>query len=78
MKSHHIGIDMKMRSPFKHTVIAELANDWIGCLPDREAHKLGGYQTWMGYHSYAEPGTGERIAGEIVDMLVKLKKSQPK
>ncbi|MEM7383864.1 MAG: hypothetical protein AAF514_02870 [Verrucomicrobiota bacterium] len=24
--------------------MAELANDWIGYLPDREAHKLGGYQ----------------------------------
>ncbi len=68
------GVDIKKRSPFKHTLVAELANDWIGYLPDREGHKLGGYQTWMGYHSYAEPGTGERIADEIVDMLVEMKK----
>lgn len=64
-----LGLDIKRRSPFKHTVIAELANDWIGYLPDREAHKLGGYQTWTGLHSYAEPGTGERIADEAVAML---------
>lgn len=64
-----LGIDIKKRSPLKDTFIAELANDWIGYLPDREAHKLGGYQTWTGLHSYAEPGTGERVADEIVAML---------
>ncbi len=69
-----LGVDIKKRSPFKYTVVAELANDWIGYLPDREAHQLGGYQTWMGLHSYAEVGTGERIADEIVKMLKELKK----
>jgi hypothetical protein len=69
-----LGIDIKKRSPFRDTVIAELANDWIGYLPDREAHELGGYQVWTGYHSYAEPGTGERIADEITLMLRELAK----
>lgn len=64
-----LGVDIKKRSPFEHTYIAELANDHIGYLPDREAHELGGYQTWMGLHSYAEPGTGERMADEIIKML---------
>lgn len=68
-----LGVDIKKRSPFKYTVVAELANDWIGYLPDREAHQLGGYQTWMGLHSYAEVGTGEKIADEIVDMLEELR-----
>ena len=45
-----LGIDIKRRSPFEHTYVAELANDWIGYLPDREGHRLGGYQTWMGLH----------------------------
>lgn len=70
-----LGVDIKTRSPFKHTYVAELANDWIGYLPDREGHRLGGYQTWMGLHSYAEIGTGERVADEIVDMLNELKKN---
>jgi hypothetical protein len=70
-----LGMDIKQRSPFQETYIAELANDWIGYLPDREAHQLGGYQTWMGLHSYAEVGTGERIADEIVSMLHELKGS---
>jgi neutral ceramidase len=64
-----LGLDIKNRSPFRHTYIAELANDWIGYLPNREGHKLGGYQVWTGFHSYAEPGTGERIADEAVAML---------
>jgi hypothetical protein len=69
-----LGLDIKNRSPFRYTYIAELANDWIDYLPNLEGHKLGGYQTWTGYHSYAEPGTGERIADEIVAMLKELVK----
>jgi hypothetical protein len=67
-----LGMDIKQRSPFKNTFVAELANDWIGYLPDRKAHELGGYQTWMGQHSYAEIGTGERMADEVVGMLNEL------
>ena len=67
-----LGMDIKKRSPFKETYVAELANDWIGYLPDRDAHKLGGYQTWTGLHSYAEPGTGERVADQVVGMLNEL------
>ena len=66
------GVDIKRRSPFKHTVVVELANDWIGYLPNLEAHELGGYQTWMGLHSYAEEGTGERVADTVVAMLKEL------
>jgi neutral ceramidase len=66
------GVDIKRRSPFRHTVVTELANDWIGYLPNLEAHELGGYQTWMGLHSYAEEGTGERVADTVVAMLKEL------
>ena len=69
-----LGMEIKRRSPLEETFVAELANDWIGYLPDREAHRLGGYQTWMGLHSYAEPGTGERIVDEAVKLLEELKK----
>jgi len=68
-----LGIDIKRRSPFANTVVAELSNDWIGYLPDREAHRLGGYQVWTGLHSFAEPGTGERMVDEAVEMLEELK-----
>ena len=39
-------------------------------------HQLGGYQVWTGYHSYAEPGTGERIVEEAVAMLNELAKPE--
>lgn len=67
-----LGMNIKRRSPFEHTYVAELANDWIGYLPDREAHRLGGYQTWMGLHCYAEIGTGERMVDEVVQLLKEL------
>lgn len=70
-----LGLDIKARSPLKNTFVAELANDWIGYLPDLEAHRLGGYQTWTGLHSYAEPGTGERMADAAVAMLDELFKA---
>jgi neutral ceramidase len=69
-----LGLDIKNRSPFRYTYVAELANDWIGYLPNIEGHKLGGYQVWTGYHSYAEAGTGERIADAIVAMLKEIAK----
>ena len=67
-----LGLDIKNRSPFRHTYVAELANDWIGYLPNREGHQLGGYQVWTGFHSYAEPGTGERVADAAVELLEEL------
>ncbi|MCX7427866.1 MAG: hypothetical protein NTW96_19835 [Planctomycetia bacterium] len=67
-----LGMDIKRQSPFKNTVVAELSNDWIGYVGDRDSHKLGGYQFWMGHHSYAEPGTGERIVAQALDMLREL------
>ncbi len=67
-----LGVDIKRRSPFRYTYVANLANDWIGYVGDREAYKLGGYQLWMGLHSYCEPGTGERIVDQAVAMLQEL------
>jgi hypothetical protein len=67
-----LGLDIKNRSPFRQTYIAELANDWIGYVPDADAFKLGGYQVWTGFHSYVESGTGERIVDEAVAMLREL------
>jgi len=67
-----LGQEIKRSSPFRHTFIAELSNDWVGYVPDRRGHGLGGYQTWMGYHSYCEPGTGERMVAAAVEQLERL------
>jgi neutral ceramidase len=71
-----LGQDIKRRSPFRYTYVAELANDWIGYLPDRKAHELGGYQTWTGLHSFAEPGTGERVVDVAIGLLENLAKGK--
>ena len=71
-----LGQDIKRRSPFRYTYVAELANDWIGYLPDKKGHELGGYQTWTGLHSYAEPGTGERVVDAAVELLEGLAKEK--
>ena len=64
-----LGQEIKRRSPYRYTYVAELANDWIGYLPDKKAFDLGGYQTWTGLHSYADPSSGEAIVDEVVKML---------
>lgn len=67
-----LGLEIKRQSPFRYTYVAELANDWVGYLPDRKAFDLGGYQTWTGLHSYTAPGTGEAIVAAAVDQLQRL------
>jgi hypothetical protein len=71
-----LGLEIKRRSPFKHTVVVELANDWIGYVGDRAAYKLGGYQLWTGFHSYSEADTGERMVDQAVAMLEELAKGK--
>jgi hypothetical protein len=67
-----LGLDIKRRSPFRYTFIAELANDWIGYVGNADAYRLGGYQMWMGLHSWTERGTGELIVNESVKLLNEL------
>ena len=68
-----LGLEIKRHSPFRHTLIAELSNDWVGYVPDSRGHQLGGYQTWTGHHSYCEPGTGERMVATAVSQLERLR-----
>jgi hypothetical protein len=64
-----LGQDIKRRSPFRHTYVFELANDYVGYLPDRRGFEQGGYQTWTGLHSFTAPGTGEMIVDEALGLL---------
>ncbi|MDG3006829.1 hypothetical protein [Paludisphaera mucosa] len=72
-----LGQDIKRRSPFRHTYVFELANDYIGYVPDRKGFELGGYQTWTGLHSYTSPGVGEMIVDEAVGLLKTLHDEKP-
>lgn len=73
-----LGQEIKRQSPFRYTYVAELANDWIGYIPDRKGFELGGYQVWTGLHSYVAPGTGEAIVAEAVSLLNELKVAAPR
>ncbi|MGQ9732469.1 MAG: GNAT family N-acetyltransferase [Candidatus Zipacnadales bacterium] len=64
-----LGLEIRRRSPFRHTVVVGLANDEIGYIPDRQAYADGGYQTWVGFHSQLEPGTGETMVEAALALL---------
>ena len=64
-----LGLEIRRRSPFRHTCIVGLANEQISYIPDRKAYADGGYQTWAGWHSMLEVGTGEAMVDQAVAML---------
>ena len=64
-----LGEEIKRRSPFRYTFVFELANDYIGYIPDQPGFDRGGYQVWTGLHSFLDRGTGEMIVNESVGLL---------
>jgi hypothetical protein len=64
-----LGEEIKRRSPYRYTYVFQLANDYVGYIPDRRSYERGGYQTWTGLHSFLERGTGEAIVDEAVKIL---------
>lgn len=66
---NELGIEIKRRSPFRYTYIVELANDYIGYIPDKKGFELGGYQVWTGFHSFIAKGTGEAIVDRVTGLL---------
>jgi len=67
-----LGVEIKRRSPFRYTYVAELSNDWVGYIADAPAYDLGGYQLWTGLHSWVARGTGEQMVNEAMEMLDQL------
>jgi len=68
----YLGEEIKRQSPFRYTYVFELANDYIGYIPDARSFESGGYQVWTGLHSFLEKGTGEAIVAEAVRLLNQL------
>jgi hypothetical protein len=67
-----LGQEIKRRSPYRYTFVFELANDYVGYVPDAVAFDHGGYQVWMGLHSFLQRGSGEIIVEEAVGLLERL------
>jgi hypothetical protein len=65
------GLEIKRRSPARHTLVAGLCNDAIGYLPTRESFQQGGYETTAGSTFYVA-GSAERIVDSAVTQLQEL------
>ena len=67
-----LGLDIKKRSPFAHTIIVELANGSVGYVPTKRAFTEGNYEP---VSARCAPGSGEQIADAAVRLLGELKGS---
>ncbi len=64
-----LGQEIKRLSPYRYTYVFELANDYVGYIPDARGFDRGGYQVWTGLHSFLARGSGEAIVATAVDLL---------
>ena len=64
-----LGLAIKQASPFKSTLIAELANGSIGYIPDRKAYVEGNYEV---VSARVGAGSGELLVDAAVRMLREL------
>jgi len=61
-----LGLAIKQRSPFRTTLIAELANGSIGYIPDRRAFAEGNYEA---VSARCAPGGGELLVDAALKLL---------
>jgi hypothetical protein len=61
-----LGLAIKRGSPFRHTLVVELANDNPAYIPTEKAFKEGSYET---VNSRIAPGGGERLAEAAIQLL---------
>jgi hypothetical protein len=64
-----LGLAIKAASPFKTTLVFELANDSLGYIPTRKAFAEGSYEI---VNSRVESGTGERLVEAAMGLLKEL------
>ena len=65
-----LGLAIKAASPFRYTLIAELANGSIGYIPNREAYPQGNYEV---VSARGEAGSGEKLVDAALNLLRNLK-----
>jgi neutral ceramidase len=61
-----LGLQIKRGSPFKQTMIAELANGAVGYIPNRVAYPQGNYEVMS---SRVAEGSGEKLVDEALRQL---------
>ena len=65
-----LGLALRERSPFRHTLVLGLANEAIGYVPTRRAYDEGGYEPTS---SRLQPGGGEQLVKEALAALAALR-----
>ncbi|HMO66683.1 MAG TPA: hypothetical protein PKE47_15925, partial [Verrucomicrobiota bacterium] len=65
-----LGLAIKKNSPFRQTMIVELANGSIGYIPDRRAYAEGNYEP---VSARCAPGSGEQLVEAAVRLLNELR-----
>lgn len=65
------GISVKRRSPFPHTILSELTNDWVGYEPTEQAFQHEGYETLAGTNFVALEGI-QKLVDTSVELLDEL------
>jgi hypothetical protein len=61
-----LGLAIKQNSPFKQTMIAELANGSVGYIPTRVAYPQGNYEV---VSARCAEGSGELLVDAALAML---------
>jgi hypothetical protein len=64
------GMEVKSASPYKTTFILATTNGSHGYMPSEIAVRNGGYEVYTSIYKY---GTAEKIVGELLEMLGKMK-----
>lgn len=70
-----LGVAIKAASPFRCTMLAELANGSIGYIPDKRAYKQGNYEV---VSARCAEGSGEMLVEAAVRLLKELAKPAPR
>jgi hypothetical protein len=66
-------MELKSKSPFKPTMLIELANDYRGYIPTVEAFEAGGYETWRAKSSYLEKLAAPKLVAAALRRLSALR-----
>ena len=64
-----LGKTIKLSSPFRQTIVAELANGSLGYIPDRKAYPQGAYEV---ISARMAAGSGESLVNAASSMLIDL------
>ena len=62
------GLSVKKRSPFPHTIVSELTNDWVGYEPTAQGFQHEGYETLVGVNFVSLEGI-QMLVDTAVELL---------